>query len=50
MDLKSVVADFREDMIMERGSTAGIYSMVATAPSSVVAEVAGAFVDAFYKS
>lgn len=49
MDLKSVVADFKEVKVMEKCSTAEAYNMVATIPSLVVAEVAGAFVDALYK-
>ncbi|KAF9416238.1 hypothetical protein BGZ94_010267 [Podila epigama] len=48
-DLQQVMADFESGKILETGSTAGVYGMAATVPSSVVAEVACAFVDALYK-
>ncbi|KAF9550713.1 hypothetical protein EC957_012030 [Mortierella hygrophila] len=48
-DLQEVMADFEAGKITESGSTAGMYGMAATVPSSVVAEVAGAFIDALYK-
>ncbi|KAF9365513.1 hypothetical protein BGX34_009756 [Mortierella sp. NVP85] len=48
-DLREVMDDFEAGRITETGSTAGMYGMAATVPSSVVAEVACAFVDALYK-
>ncbi|KAG0332816.1 hypothetical protein BG004_001088 [Podila humilis] len=48
-DLQEVMADFEAGKITESGSTAGMYGMAATVPSSVVSEVACAFVDALYK-
>ncbi|KAF9932781.1 hypothetical protein FBU30_007288 [Linnemannia zychae] len=49
IDLQEVMMDFEKGIIMEKGATAGIYGMAASVPASVVAEVAGAFVDALYK-
>ncbi|KAG0267733.1 hypothetical protein BGZ95_002787 [Linnemannia exigua] len=49
IDLQAVMMDFEEGKMVEKGATAGIYGMAATVPASVVAEVAGAFVDALYK-
>ncbi|KAG0199733.1 hypothetical protein BGX28_007019 [Mortierella sp. GBA30] len=48
-DLQAVMKDFEEGRVTETGSTAGMYGMAATVPSSVVAEVACSFVDALYK-
>ncbi|KAG0086054.1 hypothetical protein BGZ93_008582 [Podila epicladia] len=48
-DLQEVMAEFEAGKIKETGSTAGMYGMAATVPSSVVSEVACAFVDALYK-
>ncbi|KAG0330554.1 hypothetical protein BGZ99_000025 [Dissophora globulifera] len=48
-DLQAVMRDFRDGKVTEAGSTAGVYGMAATVPSSVVSEVAFAFVDAMYK-
>ncbi|KAF8979384.1 hypothetical protein BGZ46_005501 [Entomortierella lignicola] len=48
-DLQDVMRDFEAGKITQTGSTAGMYGMAATVPSSVVSEVACSFVDALYK-